>query len=109
MTLLVQFRRPAAVGRDQARPAQDQQRLDGQPGGIGVRFSIRIFAATLLAIGIHATAVSAPIVAITGATLVDLTNRGGSTNDIPDAVVLIEGDRIIAAGPRRSTPIPSQA
>jgi imidazolonepropionase-like amidohydrolase len=41
--------------------------------------------------------------AITGATLIDGTGNPA----IPDAVVLIEGDRIIAAGPRDKVKIPS--
>ncbi len=47
--------------------------------------------------------------AIVGGTLVDVSDRGRSSRDIPNAVVVIVGDRIVAAGPRRSTTIPTRA
>jgi imidazolonepropionase-like amidohydrolase len=47
----------------------------------------------------------AHVMAISGATLID--GYGGAP--VPDAVVLIRGEHIIAAGPRASTPIPPQA
>jgi imidazolonepropionase-like amidohydrolase len=43
--------------------------------------------------------------AITGATLID--GRGGPP--IADAVVVVRGEKIIAAGPRASTPVPKEA
>jgi len=43
--------------------------------------------------------------AITGATLID--GRGGPP--IADAVVVVRGEKIIAAGPRASTPVPKDA
>ena len=45
------------------------------------------------------------VTAIVGATLID--GRGGVP--IPDAVVIVRGSRIAAAGPRASTPIPAGA
>lgn len=45
------------------------------------------------------------ILAIVGATVVSLS--GGAS--IPNAVVLIEGDRIRAVGPREATPVPGDA
>lgn len=46
-----------------------------------------------------------PIVAMTGGTLID--GRGGAP--IPNAVVVMQGDRIVAAGPAASTPVPENA
>ncbi len=43
-----------------------------------------------------------PIVALRGGTLID--GRGGAP--VPDAVVVMQGDRILAAGPAGSTPVP---
>src|SRR5437868_6992316 len=48
---------------------------------------------------------STRVTAITGATLID--GYGGAP--VPDAVVLVRGEHIIAAGPRAATPIPAQA
>ena len=49
---------------------------------------------------------SAPrVTAITGATLIDGTGR----EPVPDAVVVVTGDRITAVGPRGSTPVPAGA
>src|SRR5215213_6862646 len=45
------------------------------------------------------------VIAITGATLID--GRGGEP--VPDSVVLIRGERIIAAGRRSAVPIPTGA
>jgi hypothetical protein len=74
-----------------------------------VRFWADAFVAALFAVGLPVPVEAAPTIAITGATLVDVSNGGRSAHDTPDAVVVIEGDRILAAGPRRSTPIPPQA
>src|SRR5205814_479603 len=43
--------------------------------------------------------------AIVGAALID--GRDGQT--IPDAVVIVHGEKILAAGPRKSTPVPDAA
>lgn len=48
---------------------------------------------------------STRVIAITGATLID----GNGGPPVPDAVVLVSGERIITAGPRASTTIPPQA
>lgn len=45
------------------------------------------------------------IVALTGGALID--GRGGAP--VPDAVVVMQGDRILAAGPAASTPVPPNA
>ena len=46
---------------------------------------------------------------LTGGTIVDVSHSGKSTNDIRDAVVVIRDGRIVAAGPRKKTPIPKDA
>jgi hypothetical protein len=50
-----------------------------------------------------------PVLAITGATLVDVSDRGRAGHDIPGAVVLIQDGRILAAGPAVTTPVPPGA
>jgi Amidohydrolase family len=50
-----------------------------------------------------------PPLAIVGGTLVDLAEYGNSTRDIRDSVVVVQGDRIIAAGPRSEVRVPRQA
>src|SRR5262245_45163621 len=47
--------------------------------------------------------------ALVGGTIVDLSDFGRSTADVKDAVVVIAGDRIVAAGPRKDTPVPKDA
>ena len=44
-----------------------------------------------------------PVVVIAGGTLID--GRGGAP--VPDAVVVMQGDRILAAGPASGTPVPA--
>jgi imidazolonepropionase-like amidohydrolase len=46
-----------------------------------------------------------PVVVLTGGTLID--GRGGAP--VRDAVVVTQGDRIVAAGPAASTPVPAGA
>jgi hypothetical protein len=48
-------------------------------------------------------------IALVGGTVVDVSEFGKATHDIRDATVVIEHGRIVAAGPRRSTPIPRGA
>ena len=62
----------------------------------------------LAAMAPAAAAVAAPL-AITGATLVDVSNRGRASHDIPNAVVVIDGGKIVAAGPAATTPVPAGA
>lgn len=50
-----------------------------------------------------------PAIAIVGATLIDVSNSGRSTHDIPNAVVVIRGGKIEAAGPATSVKIPKDA
>jgi hypothetical protein len=46
-------------------------------------------------------------IAIVGATLIDLSDYGRSTNDIADSVVLIDDGKITAVGPASHVPVPS--
>jgi imidazolonepropionase-like amidohydrolase len=52
---------------------------------------------------------AAPTLALVGGTIVDLADAGSSTADVGDSVVLVRGDEIVAAGPRRTTRIPRDA
>jgi len=45
-------------------------------------------------------------IAIVGGTLIDLSNYGRSANDIADSVVLIDGEKIVAAGPASQIAVP---
>lgn len=58
-----------------------------------------------------ATAASAgtSALAIVGGTLLDVADQGNSRHDVPDAVVLIEGDTIVASGPRSEVQPPRGA
>jgi hypothetical protein len=47
-----------------------------------------------------------PAIALTGGTLIDLSNLGHSTHDIPNAVVVLRDGRIEAAGPAAHVKIP---
>jgi imidazolonepropionase-like amidohydrolase len=67
---------------------------------------LRLLAAFYL---IAAASAQAATVALVGATLVDTSNFGRSSYDVRDSVVVIRDGRIVAAGPRRSTPIPADA
>lgn len=67
---------------------------------------MRWLAWLFVALGAQATA--API-ALTGATLLDLSDFGRSTHDIADATVVIDGDRIVAAGPASEVAVPQGA
>jgi imidazolonepropionase-like amidohydrolase len=68
---------------------------------------------TILVLALAAAAVATPraqapaarVTAITGATLID----GTGSAPVPDAVVVVTGDRITAAGPRASVPVPAGA
>jgi hypothetical protein len=44
-----------------------------------------------------------------GATLVDVSHLGASNADVTDAVVVLRGDSVVAAGPRRSVLVPKNA
>jgi adenine deaminase len=64
-------------------------------------------AATLLLILGVAPLCLAQKIAIVGATLIDVSNYGHSTNDIADSVVLIDDGRVVAVGSAMQITIPS--
>jgi len=49
------------------------------------------------------------VIALTGATLVDVTDFGRSAKDLPDAVVLIHEGKILEAGSRQTVQVPKGA
>jgi hypothetical protein len=51
----------------------------------------------------------APEIALVGGTILDVSNHGQSSGDIQDAVVVLRGGEIVAAGPRKSVEIPAGA
>src|SRR5688572_28251385 len=69
--------------------------------------------AIVLGLTLLAAAVSAPtgqrVIALTGGTIVDVSASGKNAADIRDGVVVIRGNEIVAAGPRRTTKIPKGA
>jgi imidazolonepropionase-like amidohydrolase len=48
-------------------------------------------------------------IAIVGATLIDVSGYGRSTNDIENSVVVIEDGKIVAAGSAAQIAVPSEA
>jgi hypothetical protein len=67
-----------------------------------------IIAAALAASAMSQTAtLQRAKIAIVGATLIDVSGYGRSTNDIADSVVLIEDGKITATGPALQVPVPS--
>jgi hypothetical protein len=84
------------------------------PGFTGLLLSIWLFAFSPAAApaGTKAGAKApapAPTIALIGGTLVDVADFGRSTKDVADAVVVVRGGEIVAAGPRRSVKIPAGA
>ncbi len=68
---------------------------------------MRILTAVVLAAAVTAFQAESPRrIAFVGGTIVDVSAFGTSTDDVLDAVVIVENGRIMAAGPRRSTTIP---
>jgi len=63
----------------------------------------------LLLVGAAPIAQATPVIALRGATLVDLADFGRSTRDVPDSTVLIQGDRIVAAGSAADVAVPDGA
>lgn len=55
------------------------------------------------------TAKAQPAIALVGGTLVDVSNFGHSTHDIPNAVVVVRGSKIEVAGPAALVKIPNDA
>ncbi|HTX76439.1 MAG TPA: amidohydrolase family protein [Terracidiphilus sp.] len=75
------------------------------------RIFLLVVAGALLcarAIGLQAPVPQAPIV-LTGGTVIDVTNWGRSANDLANAVVIIQGDKITDVGPASSVQIPKGA
>jgi hypothetical protein len=72
------------------------------------RFSILVNIILLIILTVHAAA-DETVTALVGGTVIDVSDYGKSSNDIPDAVILIEGDRITAVGQRASVTIPDGA
>ena len=70
---------------------------------------MRIIGLALLIATAMGTPALAQPVAITDATLIDVSDFGRSERDIPDAVVVIDGEKIVAAGPASEVVIPRGA
>lgn len=49
------------------------------------------------------------VLALTGGTVIDVTNWGDSARDLQNAVVLISGGRVIEVGPASAVPVPKGA
>ena len=74
----------------------------------GANMTYRLYLA--IALSLSSVAVTAQVLAtkaLVGATVIDVSNGGHSSADISDAVVLLVGARIAAAGPRSSVQIPA--
>src|SRR5262245_10845320 len=69
------------------------------------RVSSAFVVAALLALSLLVPATAQEKTALVGATLIDGTGRA----PVPDAVVVIEGDKITAAGPASSITVPTGA
>jgi hypothetical protein len=54
----------------------------------------------------NSQALSARPLVLTGGTIIDTSNFGNSARDIQNSIVIVEGDRITAAGPRKAIKIP---
>jgi len=65
----------------------------------------RLVSAAALAIALLPAAALAQVTALVGGTVVDLSGK----SPITDAVVLVEGERILSVGPAASTPVPAGA
>lgn len=52
---------------------------------------------------------SPPPLVLTGGTVIDVTHWGRSANDLKNAVVIVQGDRIVTVGPASSVTIPKNA
>ena len=65
--------------------------------------------ALMLAASLPAIAGGDRPLVLTGGTLVGIPGDDAGSADLRDAVIVIQGDRILAAGPRDSTPVPAGA
>jgi len=59
--------------------------------------------------GLPAAPAEPPPLALVGGTVVDVSDFGRSADDLPDAVVLVRGDRIAAVGRRGEVTVPPDA
>jgi hypothetical protein len=71
------------------------------------KLSVVAIVATLFAGG--AQAAEPEVTALVGGTVIDVSHRGSRARDIPDAIVLLKGDRIAAVGPRDRVTVPPGA
>ena len=70
----------------------------------------RLIVATALSLCAVIAAAQAPITrALVGATVIDVSNGGRSSADLPDTVILLRGAQIVAVGRRGSVEIPADA
>src|SRR5687767_3670905 len=74
-------------------------------GAIAIEAQQRGVARSMREVNLLPAPAGAKPTAIVGATLID--GRGGKP--VTDAIIVVRGDRITAAGPRGSTPIPAGA
>jgi hypothetical protein len=69
---------------------------------------IIILLCVLAIVPVQATAAGDQAIVLTGGTVIDVSRAGNSCDDIPDAVIVIKKGKIIALGPRKHTPLPSE-
>jgi hypothetical protein len=70
---------------------------------------LRFIAALFFLFFGHLVYGQADIIALKGATIIDVDNYGKSTKDIKNSVVLVSGNKIMAAGPAGKVSIPAGA
>lgn len=70
---------------------------------------MNIMISALLLLSLLAAGTSPKEIALVGGTLLDVSDFGRSSADIQDAVVVLRGDEIVAAGPREKVKIPPDA
>jgi hypothetical protein len=71
--------------------------------------SAGLAAITALLVSSMLTGAEPRAIALAGGTIVDVSDFGNSTRDIPDSVVVLRGDRIVASGRRADVAIPADA
>jgi dienelactone hydrolase len=72
-----------------------------------MKFKILVFAILVLLVG--TVGQSAGTLVIKNVTVIDTSEFGTKTNDLPEAAVIIEGEQIVAVGPVRDMDIPAGA
>lgn len=71
--------------------------------------TVGCFALSLLFAAVRTSAQSvesAPAIALVGGTLIDVSNGGHNSHDIPNAVVIVRAGKVEAAGPGRTVKVP---